>query len=510
MYSLLLSFFVASRILISQASPLPFIFDRAVNDTTSLAPTPQNVQRQLGPLLAKGASLYFPGTPQFQDATSRWSTYKAPNIAVVVEPGSAKDVATAISFANKFGIPYLAMNKGHGSTTTLGAIKNGIEIHVRSLNSITINADGKSASIGGGSYNQELINKLWSNGKASASGSCACVGLMGAGLGGGLGRYQGFYGLISDNLIDVDIVLASGETVTVSEKSNSDLWWGLRGAGHNFGIVTRFTMKIFDSPAQNWYFAQFVFTQDKLEQMVGLVNKMMNNGNQPKELMNYYLYAWNPAISTTEPVVIFTIYYIGTKEQAAKYTKPYFDLGPVFHNDSMVAYPELASATGLGDEDFSCAHGFNRVQYPVGLLNYNVSNTRAVYNLFKEQTVAVPALNLSTVVFEGYSLQGVKAVPAASTAYPHREDNILASILAVYAPNPSLDSVAIPWARKIRDLMHSGQPGRQLNAYVNYAFGDETQEMVYGYEPWRLERLRGLKKKYDPKGKFNFYEPIKV
>ncbi len=58
--------------------------------------------------------------------------------------------------------------------------------------------------------------------------------------------------------------------------------------------------------------------------------------------------------------------------------------------------------------------------------------------------------------------------------------------------------------------MHSGQPGRQLNAYVNYAFGDETQEMVYGYEPWRLERLRGLKKKYDPKGKFNFYEPIKV
>ncbi|KAL8869322.1 MAG: hypothetical protein Q9198_007918, partial [Flavoplaca austrocitrina] len=145
---------------------------------------------------------------------------------------------------------------------------------------------------------------------------------MGAGLGGGLGRYQGFYGLIADNLIDADVVLGSGKTITVSEKSNSDLWWGLRGAGHNFGIVTRFTMKIYDSPAQNWYFAQFVFTQDKLEKMVGLVNAMMNNGNQPRELMNYYLYAWNPAISTTEPVVIFTIYYIGTKEQAARYTKP--------------------------------------------------------------------------------------------------------------------------------------------------------------------------------------------
>ncbi|KAL9038283.1 MAG: hypothetical protein Q9214_005341, partial [Letrouitia sp. 1 TL-2023] len=167
-------------------------------------------------------------------------------------------------------------------------------------------------------------------------------------------------------------------------------------------------------------------------------------------------------------------------------------------------------STGLGDDDFSCAHGYNRLQYPVGLLNYNVSNVRAVYNLFRQQTKAIPALNLSSVIFEGYSLQGVKAVAPASTAYPHREDNILASIIAVYAPNPSLDNTAVSWARQVRDLMHAGQPGRRLNVYVNYAFGDETQEQVYGYEPWRLERLRTLKKKYDPLGNFNFYEPIKV
>lgn len=70
---------------------------------------------------------------------------------------------------------------------------------------------------------------------------------------------------------------------------------------------------------------------------------------------------------------------------------------------------------------FSCQHGYNRLQFPVGLLTYNVTNTRAVYNLFKQQTIATPALVNSTVVFEG-----VKAVPSDSTAYPHREDNILA------------------------------------------------------------------------------------
>ncbi len=123
---------------------------------------------------------------------------------------------------------------------------------------------------------------------------------MGAALGGGLGRYQGYYGLLADNIIDVDLVLASGETITVSETSYPDLFWGLRGAGHNFGIVTRFTLKTYDSPVNDWYFAQFVYTQDKLEAFVTQVNKMMGNGTQPKELMNYFLYAWNPAISTTD------------------------------------------------------------------------------------------------------------------------------------------------------------------------------------------------------------------
>lgn len=120
------------------------------------------------------------------------------------------------------------------------------------------------------------------------------------------------------------------------------------------------------------------------------------------------------------------MFYVGTKAQAASYTKPFFDLNPSIHNDSTVPYPSVASATGLGDEGLSCQHGYKRLQFPVGLLAYNVTKTRAVYNLFKQQMIATPALVNATVVFEGYSLEGVKAVPSDSTAYPHREDNILA------------------------------------------------------------------------------------
>lgn len=115
-----------------------------------------------------------------------------------------------------------------------------------------------------------------------------------------MGRYEGFYGLLQDNIISANLVLADGTMITVSDDSHPDLFWGLRGAGHNFGIVTRFDLKIFDSPVSDWYFAQFVFTQDKLETFVEKVNDMMGNGTQPKELMNYFIYAWNPKISTTE------------------------------------------------------------------------------------------------------------------------------------------------------------------------------------------------------------------
>lgn len=123
---------------------------------------------------------------------------------------------------------------------------------------------------------------------------------MGPGLGGGYGRYMGFYGLIIDNLLSMNVVLANGSMVVVSERSAPDLWWGMRGAGHNFGIVTSFNTKIYKRTVDEWFYITYIFRQDKLEPLFEVVNAMMNNGTQPKELMNYALYAWVPDISTTE------------------------------------------------------------------------------------------------------------------------------------------------------------------------------------------------------------------
>lgn len=123
--------------------------------------------------------------------------------------------------------------------------------------------------------------------------------MLGPGLGGGFGRYQGYFGLVTDNIIDMNVVLADGSITTVSSTVKPDLYWAMRGAGHNFGIVTHFTYRIHDAPVTNWYVETMVFTQDKLEQFFELSNKIGANGAQEQRLVLYSLFAMNPQISKT-------------------------------------------------------------------------------------------------------------------------------------------------------------------------------------------------------------------
>ena len=133
-----------------------------------------------------------------------------------------------------------------------------------------------------------------------ATGVCGCVGGMGPALGGGFGYYMGFYGLALDQIISLDVVLADGSTTEVSATYKPDLYWGMKGAGHNFGVVTQFKYKIYDRPTAKWYYTIMTFTPDKLEKFFELLNSQNAGGEQARELVAYSLYAMNPDISTIE------------------------------------------------------------------------------------------------------------------------------------------------------------------------------------------------------------------
>ncbi|KAL8638635.1 MAG: hypothetical protein Q9228_004227 [Teloschistes exilis] len=466
------------------------------------------VQREFVRRLSTGTKVYFPFNAEFTNYTERWSVASAPEIAVVVVPATAQDVATTVKIANAFGVPFFAMNRGHGSTISQRNVRHGVEINLRNLASINIAKDGMSAAMGGGVFVDEIIETLDAKGKTTVTGSCACVGGMGPALGGGFGRYMGYWGLAADQIIDLDVVLADGSMTKVSATSNPDLFWGMRGAGHNFGIVTQFRYKIYDRPTPTWFYSIMFFTNDKLEKFFELLNNQVDNGNQPKELTGYTLFLMNPEISKTEPVILYTIYYAGPVAAAEPYLAPFSKLGPVIATSGTTSYPEFANAVGSGVDSPVCQDGGSAALFPTGLKTFNGTANRAVWTLFKKMVTEQPGFQNSIVQFENYPVQKMQSIDPASTAYAHRDDNLLVSWTMIYTPSSALDALVPQYGHQARALFDAGEPQRPLNAYVNYAYGDETVEQMYGYEPWRVQKLKSLKKRYDPQNRFRFYNPI--
>ncbi|KAI1839683.1 hypothetical protein JX266_014105, partial [Neoarthrinium moseri] len=275
--------------------------------------------------LSSSASIYLPGYDPFGAAVVRWSNLSTPTINVVVVPGTDSDVSVVVNFANKHHIPFLATSGMHGSINTLGRMDHGIEIRLNQLDGVDISTDGKTARIGGGIQSKSLIDKLWTARKQTVTGTCECVGYLGPGLGGGHGWLQGHYGLVSDQFISFDIVLANGSFVTVDEKS--DLFWGLKGAGHNFGIITSVKAKIYDLTYPNYAIDTMVFSGDYVKQIYQLANELwVVNGTMPDGLNNWSYWYYDPTIDSEKPVIAMYIIEEGVNVVNATHTKPFLDL----------------------------------------------------------------------------------------------------------------------------------------------------------------------------------------
>ena len=203
-----------------------------------------------------------------------------------------------IMYANQKSKPFLAISGGHGQTSTIGNVKDGIGIHLSQMNRISIVDDGQAVLIEGGVLNGDLVSYLWAQGKQTMSTGCDCVGYIAPILGGGHGWLQGRYGLAADQLLSARLVLANSTAVEVSQTHNPDLFWAIRGAGHNFGIVTQAKLRIYDvEPGQEqWAASGFVFTHDKLEALFAVANDVLESPNRPVEMAYYLVFAFNPDV----------------------------------------------------------------------------------------------------------------------------------------------------------------------------------------------------------------------
>ncbi|KAI1490987.1 hypothetical protein F5X96DRAFT_509465 [Biscogniauxia mediterranea] len=468
---------------------------------------PSQVIAQLGPLLSNGSIITGPSSPEFANETERYNTIVHPKIQLVVQPGQESDISKIVQYANDHHIEFYAANRGHALTTSVGAF-DGIQIDLRSLSSIQINPDTQTARFQAGVYGHEVLQTMSDAGYVTATGTCSCVSILGPALGGGHGNQQGVHGLTSDGIVNMNVVLANGTEITVSESQNADLWWAMRGAGHNFGIVTSFEANIYPDN-KTYYYRTYQYTGDKLEPLFEEMNRFHNNGTlSTKWLGAFGVYTVVSDVSETEATIVYVFVYAGPESEAAPLFEPFDQLEPASMVDGTIPYEQINDAMGGGVDSPLCMPNRTHFVGTAGLQVYNVTAERQIYDLFNSKVAEHPELGSTRVLHEGYAVAGVRAINPDDSAYPLRDDYLLMYFDAVAEPGSGLEDFARQWGRETIDLWNAGQPQRQPTAYVNYAGGYESLEAMYGYEPWRLERLRSLKAKYDPQNRFAYYNPI--
>ncbi|WP_084146789.1 FAD-binding oxidoreductase [Paenibacillus wynnii] len=192
----------------------------------------------------------FKGDPGYDSARKNWDphTDKFPKVFVFAQ--TTKDVANAIKWANKNNVPIRARSGRHALEVNLSQVNGGIVIDVSQMKKIKLNKRSGTAIVESGNTVGRIAHTLAGQGFMSPFGDSATVGIGGITLGGGIGPLQRTVGLVSDNLIELEMVDAKGRVIRANKSCNADLFWASRGGGGgNFGVYTRYKFKVRPAPA---------------------------------------------------------------------------------------------------------------------------------------------------------------------------------------------------------------------------------------------------------------------
>ncbi|XXG94189.1 hypothetical protein Hte_000442 [Hypoxylon texense] len=253
----------------------------------------------------------------------------------------------------------------------------------------------------------------------------------------------------------MNVVLADGTLQAI--KKNSDLWWAMKGAGQNFGIVTSLTSKIYDIDQYDWAIETLIFDGDKVEALYQAANDHLSP--VPVDLINwsYWLH-----IPSADP------------DKRGQQPSTLHDIGPISVEAESGDCRDLARWTQVALEFTPCQKtGSTNPRFPAYIKEYDIPAQKLAYDAFAAEILGDSPFSTLILMFEAYPVQDAQAIDSDSSAFALRSDNILTAPLITYTPaGNELDQQAAELGNKLRGIVHKGSGIEELHAYVHYAYGD--------------------------------------
>ncbi|MFI0356950.1 FAD-binding oxidoreductase [Actinomadura sp. 9N407] len=401
--------------------------------------------------------------------------------AVVVGATGEEDVRAAVAFAAEHGMKVAVQASGHGLA---GPLDGGVLISTGRMSGVRVDAEARTAWVEAGARWERVIEASAPYGLAPLSGSLPSVGAVSYTLGGGVGLMARRYGFAADHVNRIDLVTADGELRQVTADSDPDLFWGLRGGGGNFGVVTGMEIGLF--PVARVYGGGLYFDVEQVPDVLDAWRRWTRD--VPEEMTSgvgmlvYPDLPMFPEPMRGRHVAHIQISYLGTAEDGERLVAPLRALGPLL-KDSLHEVPFTESGAVFEDPDQP--HPYRSDNRLVADLD-----PQALAALTKTAGPSAPAMCVVGLRHLGGALA---RTPRTGNAVGHRDAAYLVSVLSLVEPGAE---------RTVRDLHREalapfadGALGRSLN----FSFGAIDQDQVRSaFAPEDHRRLTELKERYDP------------
>jgi FAD/FMN-containing dehydrogenase len=407
-----------------------------------------------------------------------------PRPAVIVRVADAADIAAVIDVARETGLP-LAVRSGGHSGAGHSTVDDGIVLDVRDLDDLEIDPIARTAWAGSGVTAMQYTAAAAEHQLATGFGDTGSVGLGGIVTGGGVGYLGRKHGLTIDDLLAAEIVTADGRLRVVDAEHEPDLFWAIRGAGANFGVVTRFKLRLHELdgvvggilvlPATAETIAGFIAAAEAAPEELGTIANVMPCPPMPFVAEEHHGALVNMAM----------LAFAGDAESGERAVAPFRALAePLADMVRPIPYPEMYPPE---DPDYH-PKAVSRTMF-IDHVDLPVAQTIMDFLTASDSPVRVSQLR----VLGG----AIARVPADATAYAHRGSRIMVNLAAFYETDEEKPARQA-WLAEFASAIQQGDTGR----YVNFLSDDGEAGVHAAYPRETYDRLASIKAVYDPENLF--------